>query len=46
MIIPITSIRRGSYVTEALSSVLIFLVGASRHRKSQWTGLGRGECIM
>jgi hypothetical protein len=42
MIIPITSIGTESNVTEVLSSVLIFLVGAGRHRKRHWIGLGGG----
>jgi len=32
----IISIRTESNVTEALSPVVIFLVGAERHRKSHW----------
>ena len=39
----IISIRMESNVTEALSPVVIFLVGAERHRKSNWMDRG---CIL
>jgi len=38
----IISIRTESNVTEALSSVVIFLVGAERDRKSDWIWGGGG----
>jgi len=44
----IISIRTESNVTEALLPVVIFLVGAERHRKSNWIRgwQGWGECIL
>jgi len=38
----IISIRMESNVTEALSPVVIFLVGAERHRKCDWMEGGGG----
>jgi len=39
----IISIRMESNVTEALSPVVIFLVGAERHRKCDWMEGGGGD---
>ena len=38
--LPVITTRMESKVTEALSPVLLFLVGAARHTKSDWMGGG------